>query len=125
MGEASALGRSQDAVQECGCPCSFQWDEQQQPFFPLRDRPGWGAVEGRHPVQRDATSRGCDSSLRAGRRRGAGAGWWAGAGWSPRKTLPKGSPDLRLATQTEVTAFSHVGFLPSSLCVIFLLNGSG
>lgn len=76
-----------------GCPCSFQWDEQQQPFFPLRDRPGWGAVEGRHPVQRDATSRGCDSSLRAGRRRGAGAGW------SPRKSLPKGSPDLRLATQ--------------------------
>lgn len=63
--------------------------------------------------------RGYDSSLRAGRRRRAGVGW------SPRKTLPNGSPDLRLATQTEVTAFHHTGFPTSSLRVIFLLNGSG
>ena len=104
MGEASAQGGAGT--------CSGTWAAlaalsrmSKQPFCPPRDRPGWGAsirVEGGHPVQRDVTGQG----LRSGRRRGAGAGW------SPWGTHPKGSPKLRLATQTEVTAIRHAGFLP-------------
>ena len=117
MGEASAQGGAGTRSGTWAALAALS-RMSKQPFCPPRDRPGWGAsirVEGGHPVQRDVTGRG----LRAGRRRGAGAGW------SPWGTHPKGSPKLRLATQTEVTASATLASSPSSLRVTSLLNGSG